>query len=195
LLIEPITRIPRYVLLFKELLKYTETNHPDYSVVTKALEKVSGVALLHNERKRSADERNAVLRVYQAVLPELKDLITPTRRLLFEGPVTELRAKCKQYLFLFSDLLLITKKENNKYILKHRFQLSELKCVDVSDNKTYAINIEVPTNIYFIFSIESQQTKQEWVDNFIKAKLNLDRDLVQLSYRLIQAQDTTTRNN
>lgn len=35
LLIQPIQRLPRYVLLISELLKYTDLDHPDYATLTK----------------------------------------------------------------------------------------------------------------------------------------------------------------
>lgn len=36
-LVKPVQRLPKYVLLFKDLLKHTETCHPDYNNLKKAL--------------------------------------------------------------------------------------------------------------------------------------------------------------
>lgn len=38
LLIKPIQRLPKYVLLFKDLIKHTEKDHPDYLNIQNSLE-------------------------------------------------------------------------------------------------------------------------------------------------------------
>jgi len=43
LMFEPIQRLPRYKLLFKDLLKKTETDHPDYEGIKAALDKCSDI--------------------------------------------------------------------------------------------------------------------------------------------------------
>ncbi len=36
-LIKPVQRLPKYVILLKDLLKHTPKDHPDYNNITKAL--------------------------------------------------------------------------------------------------------------------------------------------------------------
>ena len=43
LLIQPIQRIPRYRLLFEELLKRTPNEHPDYEPLSKTLASIQEV--------------------------------------------------------------------------------------------------------------------------------------------------------
>lgn len=38
ILVEPIQRLPRYDLIFRDLKKKTETQHPDYENIVKAYE-------------------------------------------------------------------------------------------------------------------------------------------------------------
>lgn len=51
-LLTPVQRICKYPLQLAELLKYTKTDHEDYSKIKEALEVMRGVAMLINERKR-----------------------------------------------------------------------------------------------------------------------------------------------
>ena len=44
LLIQPIQRIPRYRLLFEELLKNTPEFHPDYEPMSKTLQSIQDVS-------------------------------------------------------------------------------------------------------------------------------------------------------
>ncbi|KAL6058080.1 Rho guanine nucleotide exchange factor (GEF) 17 [Balamuthia mandrillaris] len=48
----PIQRIPRYVLLIKELMKYTPEDHEDHPMLKESYEKMSELANYINERKR-----------------------------------------------------------------------------------------------------------------------------------------------
>jgi len=54
----PIQRIPRYQLLIKELLKYTEEDHPDFPNLTKSLQKVVEIAAEMDKRKQREDLKN-----------------------------------------------------------------------------------------------------------------------------------------
>jgi len=40
ILIQPVQRLPRYQLLIKELLKYTEEGHVDYAPLQEAMKKI-----------------------------------------------------------------------------------------------------------------------------------------------------------
>jgi FYVE, RhoGEF and PH domain containing 3 len=63
LLIQPVQRIPRYRLLFAELIKYTPKDHPDYAPSAKALRKIEEVAIYVNEsvRDKENQERLALI--------------------------------------------------------------------------------------------------------------------------------------
>jgi hypothetical protein len=50
-LIMPVQRIPRYVLLLEDLLKHTETSHPDYANIQLASSKVKEISLQINSKK------------------------------------------------------------------------------------------------------------------------------------------------
>jgi len=55
LLITPIQRIPRYPLLLRELLKYTDSDHDDYPNIQKAIESMDKIAQIINQRKKESE--------------------------------------------------------------------------------------------------------------------------------------------
>ena len=63
LLIMPIQRIPRYLLLLQELLKRTDKSHPDYENISKSISHIKKVAAIINERKRESEMFQAVAEI------------------------------------------------------------------------------------------------------------------------------------
>lgn len=57
LLVVPVQRIPRYVLLLREVLKFTPETHADYSQCKEAFAEMEKVAGLINEKKREYDQQ------------------------------------------------------------------------------------------------------------------------------------------
>jgi len=57
LLIQPIQRIPRYVLLLQDLVQNTYPFHPDYPALSGALEQIRGKATAINEQKRLYEKK------------------------------------------------------------------------------------------------------------------------------------------
>jgi len=58
-LIMPVQRVPRYVLLFRDLLKRTDPAHPDFESLTTLVQKVKEVADLINEGIRAEEKQKA----------------------------------------------------------------------------------------------------------------------------------------
>lgn len=67
LLILPIQRIPRYVLLLQDLLRHTESKHPDHDDLVQALKEMRQVADYINEKKREAEALNLVVRIQERI--------------------------------------------------------------------------------------------------------------------------------
>lgn len=55
LLIQPVQRIPRYVLLLNELEKNTHPSHPDYSCIQDAALELKKTADFINESKKQSE--------------------------------------------------------------------------------------------------------------------------------------------
>ena len=63
LLIMPVQRVPRYVMLLQAVLQYTKPDHPDYSQLRKALEEAQNAANVINEKLREAENRSKVIAI------------------------------------------------------------------------------------------------------------------------------------
>jgi hypothetical protein len=124
-LIMPVQRIPRYVLLLKELLKYTNPSHPDFPLLEQAYAKVKKIL---DELNRGIDQETHT-RVQKIISIEddidgveeylPSGLYAPHRFLVREGLLklrvsplvkskreTSIRAFQKQYyVFMFNDML------------------------------------------------------------------------------------------
>ncbi|KAL6059603.1 Calponin domain containing protein [Balamuthia mandrillaris] len=108
-LIQPIQRIPRYLLLLKELAKHTEPDHADYQPLQEALAKIQDVAEYIEQRAKEAENSNRMLSIQNRLIGK-QYLLEPTRQFLREG---RLKASNKHHkkpkermIFLFSDILL-----------------------------------------------------------------------------------------
>jgi len=110
LLIVPVQRIPRYVILLEEMARYTDSLHPDYKDLTLALSKMHKIADYVNEKKRDFEALAQVSSI-QDTLVGFSILEYPRLRFLMEGElVSEVGKKTKQFhVFLFNEIVLCTK--------------------------------------------------------------------------------------
>jgi len=138
-LIMPIQRLPRYVLLLQELVNHTRTDHPDYQNLKSALDKMQDVADYVNDKKRMAENLNGVLTIQSHLTGEIKSLAKPHRRYVRQGPLVLIEGEKKytRYLFLFNDILIVTRRKEGGTIGTY------LKMRGVKTPKTSKIKKEV----------------------------------------------------
>ncbi|PRP88360.1 hypothetical protein PROFUN_03274 [Planoprotostelium fungivorum] len=139
-LIMPIQRIPRYVLLLKELLKNTPYLHLDYSNLSTALEKIKSIARMLNEKRRETEDFQHMVTLYNSLEPIQPDLCAPHRRLIRTGILLK-EGATPVLLFLMNDLLLITKeKYGGKYRMVTRVNLhNETRILFMENDKMAGI--------------------------------------------------------
>lgn len=121
LLIMPVQRIPRYILLLTEIVKCTPDTHPDKQVLTKAISMMEGVANHINESMKKIDK------YYQAA--NYPELVLPHRNLLWEGIIENKSEKLKgDFKFiLFNDLLVHIPKGAPKFSKAHTLPENQVK--------------------------------------------------------------------
>eukprot|EP01051_Picozoa_sp_SAG22_P015624 SAG22_NODE_2070_length_3052_cov_1.855401_2_plen_235_part_00 len=120
LLISPIQRIPRYVLLLRELDKVTLPGHPDKPLLKNAVDRMRTLAHYVNDQKREAEGQHHVAEIAARLtssslvrgalkLPGGFELVQPSRRLLREGRLDDVRrgpeVKTRVF-FLFNDIFI-----------------------------------------------------------------------------------------
>ncbi|ORZ40342.1 hypothetical protein BCR44DRAFT_1495741 [Catenaria anguillulae PL171] len=139
-LILPIQRIPRYILLLEQLVHYTAESHPDYADLTLCVTKVRQIADHINDELRKFEERKKVIEIASKVVGRpatFPVLVTPARRFLLQGELLlpMLMSADRRIVFLFTDLLVITKrsKDGALYEFKEEVDLWEAWVKSVDD--------------------------------------------------------------
>eukprot|EP01137_Pigoraptor_chileana_P036733 Opistho-2@32820 len=112
-------RITKYPLLLQKIKQHTPTDHPDYANMCLALEKSENLAAAVNEGVRRKESEHK-LKWIQAhlntdTLTEKLDVTSDTnsvgpRQYLHEGCLYKLKSGKELYVFLFNDLVLMTRR-------------------------------------------------------------------------------------
>jgi len=178
LLIQPVQRIPRYRLLFAELLKNTPTSHPDYEVSRNTLVALEGVAQFVNESVRAKENQDKLLQVQQSLTgSKIPTIVDPNRKFVREGVLVKMcrRVPKRRYFFLFSDLLVYgTVNESSMgtgkttYTFHRAVNLHDVKIEnlpDTEDNLSNAFQILSKQKSFAVFA-ESKEDKASWMDDF-----------------------------
>jgi len=184
MLIMPIQRLPRYELLLRELIKYTDENHVDYSNLKDAFTSIQSVNSYVNDKKKSSDGRERI-----GVLQEMIkgcSLVAPHRYYLHEGSL-HVSSVNKEYngafyFFLFNDILIATKKRgallshSHEYSYHHHYRLvvsNPIHLMDIENTTMFRI-IEGMNSVDMkisTFSAPSLEEKAVWMGN-LKTILN-----------------------
>ncbi|KAF2078095.1 hypothetical protein CYY_000566 [Polysphondylium violaceum] len=176
-LILPIQRLPRYVLLLQDLLKYTNTGHEDFNQLCEALGTIKDLTESINFKKKEEDNNMKL----QQISDQIKNLPPHTmasrRSFIEEGPI--LMKKEKYYIFLFSDAIILTKpgKEKKKFKSVINLQTSSLNTTD----EVGVLKLMSREGTYK-FQVENQKDREHWIKNF-KDAIELARlDMIQSAF-------------
>lgn len=177
-LIMPVQRIPRYVLLLKEVLKHTpalsETNM--IQSLKSSLAKVQSVANHVNEAKRAVDNRMHMLAIKHKIgktAPSGLQIVSPGRLVEHEGACKELKSKSKhvkpRLLVVFSDMILWATDPGYKY--KGHFFIQDIEVtrvlitkVEGTDTKLQGFRVKNrKKNESVLFFSETEGDADGWV--------------------------------
>lgn len=125
-LVAPVQRVMRYSMLLEEVLKKTPRAHPDAEPLRRAVAMMKSMAEYINEKKRDV-ENTAAFEALRARIKHLPaDIVAdPKRTLLREGGAALNTPSAHVYVFLFSDLLLVTKPpKHDRYSFKTAVDLT-----------------------------------------------------------------------
>lgn len=175
----PVQRIPRYRLLLESLLKCTPEEHPQYGVVTNALEKISDMAMYSNDAIKARENKAKIMDIIKTIEPRTRvDLLAdPDRVFLKEGPLLrQCRRGLKEFHFwLFNDQLLYGQATPlGLYILNRQIFLNKCvvnSCESMNDGG-YCFIVESPAKS-FILCLPTEAEKTEWLDAINNAILTL----------------------
>ena len=156
-IIKPVQRICKYPLLFRELISHTPKDNPDYKSLMDTKEKIDEVVMYINERKRRMEQQRKMFEILNFVDGDWEeDLVNPARYWIadfkVQGKALGRPSKISDYmLFLFNNLLIVTKIAGNKipsqhskpYTLKGFIPLTECKVIVISSTESEKNSFEV----------------------------------------------------
>jgi hypothetical protein len=176
-LITPIQRIPRYLLLLKEMLRHTPADHPETEQLQRAVEKIAAIAEHVNQSKKRAEDFTKVIGIQgkinagigigmASMLSRRKriSLAGPQRRLIRDGIVMKpsksaFKKVGMNRFYLFNDLLLWT---TCSYKFKGITPLVNAKVRVAQTNQYYGLEVVVessgaPKTIVMLFDVETNR--------------------------------------
>jgi len=159
-LILPVQRLPRYEMLLKEILKYTEEDDVDWPNLQAALEKVKETNDFVNEKKKEDQTRRKIADIQSSIIAkEPLVLVQRGRVLVREGAVFELTNNNKKkkgfYYFLFNDCLIKTKPHSyDKKTNTHQYQY--IKRVNLHNANIVDVPTRTEDELMFLFLLVEQ---------------------------------------
>ncbi|KAI8914777.1 hypothetical protein DFJ77DRAFT_463294 [Powellomyces hirtus] len=177
-LILPVQRIPRYKLLLEDLLKNTDSEHPDHLTLKKSLERIAEVAVFVNETIREHEMMQELVEVQRSLYGMDEDLVSPGRRLIKRGRVQKIsrRRHHTRYLILLSDFLIYASPSmlEDHYTFHRKLDLELCEVVDVPDTKDmeHIFQIVSPEKSFAMYA-DSAKEKQKWIHDIDTAAREL----------------------
>ncbi|CAD8148960.1 unnamed protein product [Paramecium octaurelia] len=124
--IKPVQRLPKYVLLFKDLLKHTMSSHPDYQNVKCCLETIEKINDKNNSEMDVFLKQAKLMELYQQ-FGNIQNLsvFKPNIFFIFEDICSIYTKKIEQriVIYAFNNLLLFAKKSKLNS-LKYKYHIS-----------------------------------------------------------------------
>eukprot|EP01105_Mastigella_eilhardi_P015266 TRINITY_DN3477_c0_g1_i3.p1 TRINITY_DN3477_c0_g1~~TRINITY_DN3477_c0_g1_i3.p1 ORF type:complete len:501 (-),score=128.24 TRINITY_DN3477_c0_g1_i3:39-1499(-) len=170
LLITPVQRILRYLLLLKTFLHNTPKDHPDFRQATQVVHELNKLAEVANSSiaQEQNQQKLAELKQVIANCPEKKQLVGSDHFFVKEGFLTKLgkRTTHRRYFWLFNDCLAYGEalKPPTSYSLCHIFSLEKMKVVPMSNSEqiTNGFQIKTPKKSFVVMA-DTPQEKLFWV--------------------------------
>ena len=196
LLITPVQRLPRYVLLMKEIIKHTPKDHPDYKDATEALNKANEVSMFVNKQTKQAEAREKWEEIKASVinLPDVYQFEKNVTEFVLEGTSLLLKGKKVKsvYIYIFDNTFflcehlnkggLTQKKKSLKYLYHEELKTIQFLAVDekLIENKEgfqleKSFSISNKDGERFIFALMSVEQKEKFVDTIMQQKEKIEQ--------------------
>lgn len=185
LIILPIQRMPRYKMLCEEIIKHTESNHPDLNQLKNALSKITEVNNAINSRMKEFDSRIEVQNIENRFNGKITNLVTPSRRYIKQGQLCKIETKDDEdYLFiLFSDCILYASQSmiGDKLVFGNMLLFNDKFKIQKTPKKINVHNIENlfelhSTNESFMLYASTKEEMNQWfnaISNAYKEYISL----------------------
>lgn len=125
LLIKPVQRLPKYVLLFKDLIKNTEQTHPDYHDISECLKRFQEINVENNSKMNFHLKKRKVIELDNKFGKEIKkelniEIVDPQREFLEEEALHIILDNMPKPVicYFFCDLILVTETIKGESLIK-----------------------------------------------------------------------------
>jgi len=183
----PMHRMIMYDSLLKDIISLTPKDHPDYEDLCNALKLIRSVNAQAARVVEKRKNMNQVLEIQNTL--NGMDIAEPHRKFVFEGEVNLLlgpKTLKPRKLFLFNDILLITKLKRKKYEVLHKLNLKQITVQDVEeDRRTFIIRSQTDGEFVFV----SEDDKQTWVQMINMTIKQLNSIPVELTALKVEEQE------
>jgi len=186
-LIMPIQRLPRYSLLLRDLLRYTDDTHCDYKNLCMALERIDDINKYLNQSKSDAEHRRMLIELNNSLHKgPVKSLIKPNRRHIREGDI-KIYARSSQdkkrsgKIILFNDALLSAIQSPplaiflKPYRLVQLIPLPSLKVEKLERDKMEITHLG-ENSLTTIFGFASERIRDSWFTD-LQAQIKISREI------------------
>eukprot|EP01119_Soliformovum_irregulare_P011585 TRINITY_DN2919_c0_g1_i5.p1 TRINITY_DN2919_c0_g1~~TRINITY_DN2919_c0_g1_i5.p1 ORF type:complete len:795 (+),score=256.77 TRINITY_DN2919_c0_g1_i5:1687-4071(+) len=182
LLVTPVQRIPRYMLLLMHLLALTPPTHPDFSALTTALAKMKEITDVVNFSIKETDKSKLYNRIVETV-QGIKPHMAPHRKFIAEGNVyvitnefvddaeTVSMVRTQSWLELFSQVLfLVSGTSLEERSVDHVLPVASIWLQDFSGEGANRFMMVCPEKTFMI-QCSSYEEKKRWVE-MIQEEIN-----------------------
>jgi len=182
----PFQRIPRYILLLKETLKYTDATNRDYELLHVAIKKLDLLTKAASERMRLEENSKTVQRISAMLDPPVENLARSYRKLVRDGAMEacfisnsiktkEIRPSLKACeIFLFNDCMLLARRPKKSFLFDTEQKLQPIVVLDLhgavlfdsSHSKNeFQIRVQIGTAV---FQTKNWPEKEAWQSDIIE---------------------------
>ncbi|KAJ6240236.1 hypothetical protein M0813_24579 [Anaeramoeba flamelloides] len=184
LLITPVQRIPRYIMLIEGLLKNLDPEHLDYPIFKKVLIKLKVLAIQVNKNKYKTETFQPLFELDDKFRGlEGTTLIKEGRQLIKMGHLIEKNHPnpSKSWIFLFNDCIIFATNEGDTYQFRFALPLSQItlqtslfRKVDRT-NKDFYNFLAVTNEEGIVLTPKSQEKRNEWVSAISKEIIQIKK--------------------
>eukprot|EP01084_Bolivina_argentea_P249898 418495_1 len=130
-LILPVQRVPRYILLLKDLLNNTEKSSNDYKDIRDAVEMINDITREINDRKRKIENLSQLLQIQEALKGLKEPIVNDNRMFLQQFIFIKKNIKHQRIFFVFNDIVIIG---NEKWQVKDIMDIRTLEIKVMNNN-------------------------------------------------------------
>jgi len=146
LLVTPIQRLPRYVLLLEEMAKVTPENHPDHGKISDAIALIRELTDYVNKCKKESNNTDELRSIADKVVGLPFELVQTHRALVREGPMKV--DKEAAHFWLFNDIGFVTKPASRgKYKYKVSVNLNTAKLTQLEGSAFKILSMDGLLNV------------------------------------------------